>query len=150
MITIGQFSIATNVGEAFKPLSKIASGGEISRIVLALKKNLAGHYRVATLLFDEVDAGIGGAVAETVGAKLKEIAASHQVICITHLPHIACFADEHYSVSKRMRGGRSVTCVELLDDTARVDEIARMLGGKTLSAKTLAHAREMLGNAGRG
>jgi DNA repair protein RecN (Recombination protein N) len=142
-----EFYISTNQGEKPKPLSKIASGGEISRIVLAIKKILAGNYRVPTLLFDEVDAGIGGAVAEAVGVKLKEIAGSHQVLCITHLPQIACFGKYHYSVGKVERDGRTVTCVELLDDDARLDEISRMLGGKSITEKTKTHAREMLGNA---
>ncbi len=144
-----EFYISTNIGEEPKPLSKIASGGEISRIVLAIKKLLAGNYRVPTLLFDEVDSGIGGAIAETVGIKLKEIADSHQVLCITHLPQIACFGDYHYNVSKHMRGGRTETSVELLDNNARLNEIARMVGGKSISEKTRAYAREMLKNAGQ-
>jgi len=144
-----EFFISTNLGEEPKPLSRIASGGEISRIVLVLKKILAGNYHVPTLLFDEVDAGIGGAIAEAVGVKLKEISESHQVLCITHLPQIACFGKYHYSVSKTMRNGRNVTCVELLDDKARLNEISRMLGGKNISEKTRVHASEMLRNANR-
>jgi len=142
-----EFFISTNQGEEPKPLSKIASGGEISRIVLVLKKILAGNYHVPTLLFDEVDAGIGGAVAEAVGMKLNEIAESHQVLCITHLPQIACFGKYHYSVSKKTRNGRTVTFVDLLEDEARLDEISRMLGGKKISEKTRLHAAEMLRNA---
>lgn len=142
-----EFYIATNQGEDLKPLSKVASGGEISRIVLALKKILAEHYRVPTLLFDEVDAGIGGAVAESVGHKLKEISESHQVFCITHLAQIACFAEHQYTVQKQARNGRTTTQVELLNEKGRVDEISRMLGGKSISDKTRAHAREMLKNA---
>ncbi len=144
-----EFSIVTNQGEAPKPLSKIASGGELSRIVLALKKILARNYRVPTLLFDEVDAGIGGAIAHAVGLKLKEIARDHQVLCITHLPQIACFADHHFSVSKTSREGRTVTQVALLDERERLQEIARMLGGKTITEATTAHARDMLAQAGR-
>ena len=143
-----EFFISPNKGEEPKPLSKIASGGEISRIVLALKKILAGNYRVPTLLFDEVDAGIGGAVAEAVGMKLKEIAASHQVFCITHLAQIACFGADHFNVSKNVNKRRTVTQVELLDYETRLDEISRMLGGRNISEKTRAHAREMLQNAG--
>ena len=139
-----EFYISTNQGEEPKPLSRIASGGEISRIVLVLKKILAGSYRVPTLLFDEVDAGIGGAVAEAVGMKLREIAGSHQVLCITHLPQIACFGMHHYSVVKAAAENRSVTRVELLDEEGRVEEIARMLGGKTISDTTREHACEML------
>jgi DNA repair protein RecN (Recombination protein N) len=144
-----EFLIVTNQGEEPKPLSKIASGGELSRIVLALKKILAGNYRVPTLLFDEVDAGIGGAVAHAVGLKLKEIARDHQVLCITHLPQIACFGNHHYSVSKTARAGRTLTEVALLDAQDRLQEIARMLGGKHITESTTAHAREMLQQAAR-
>jgi len=144
-----EFSIVTNQGEAPKPLSKIASGGELSRIVLALKKILARNYRVPTLLFDEVDAGIGGAVAHAVGQKLREIARDHQVLCITHLPQIACFGSHHFSVSKSARGGRTLTQVERLDERERLQEIARMLGGKNITEAALAHARDMLAQAGQ-
>lgn len=139
-----QFYISPNQGEDSKPLSRIASGGEISRIVLAIKKIIAGTYKVPTLLFDEVDAGIGGAVAEAVGSKLHEIAATHQVLCITHLPQIACFGTYHYSVKKSICNGRTLTSVELLDERGRIDELARMLGGKNISDKTIAYAKEML------
>jgi DNA repair protein RecN (Recombination protein N) len=142
-----EFYIAPNVGEEPRPLSKIASGGELSRIVLAIKKILAGHYRVGTLLFDEVDAGIGGAVAESVGEKLKEISRTHQVLCITHLPQIACFGTAHFSVRKSIQGGRTVTSVQLLDNDERLDEISRMLGGKNITENTRAHAQEMLKGA---
>jgi DNA repair protein RecN (Recombination protein N) len=144
-----EFLIVTNQGEEAKPLSKIASGGELSRIVLALKKILAGNYRVPTLLFDEVDAGIGGAVAHAVGLKLQEIAGDHQVLCITHLPQIACFANQHFSVSKAARAGRTLTDVALLDEQERLQEIARMLGGSTITEATTAHARDMLQQAAR-
>jgi DNA repair protein RecN (Recombination protein N) len=142
-----EFLIVTNQGEEPKPLSKIASGGELSRIVLALKKILAGNYHVPTLLFDEVDAGIGGAVAHAVGAKLKEIASDHQVLCITHLPQIACFGNHHFSVSKAARKGRTITDVARLDVQERLQEIARMLGGKHITEATTAHARDMLQQA---
>ena len=142
-----EFLIVTNQGEEPKPLSKIASGGELSRIVLALKKILAGNYRVPTLLFDEVDAGIGGAVAHSVGLKLKEIASDHQVLCITHLPQIACFGNHHFSVSKTARKGRTITDVARLDVPERLQEVARMLGGKHITEATTAHARDMLQQA---
>ena len=142
-----EFLIVTNQGEAPKPLSKIASGGELSRIVLALKKILAGNYHVPTLLFDEVDAGIGGAVAHAVGLKLKEIARDHQVLCITHLPQIACFGNHHFSVSKTAREGRTLTEVARLEEQERLQEIARMLGGKHITEATTAHARDMLQQA---
>ena len=143
-----EFFISPNQGEEPKPLAKIASGGEISRIVLAIKKILAENYRVPTLLFDEVDSGIGGAVAESVAIKLKEIAVTHQVLCITHLPQIAAYADFHYRVSKQVDNGRTVTCVTMLDDQGRLEELSRMLGGRNISAKTMEHAKEMLKSAG--
>jgi len=142
-----EFLIVTNQGEDPKPLSKIASGGELSRIVLALKKILAANYRVPTLLFDEVDAGIGGAVAHAVGVKLKEIAGDHQVLCITHLPQIACFGNHHFTVSKMPHKGRTLTDVARLDEGERLQEIARMLGGKHITDATTAHARDMLQQA---
>ena len=142
-----EFYIAPNVGEEPRPLSKIASGGELSRIVLAIKKIVALHYRVGTLLFDEVDSGIGGAVAESVGEKLQEISRTHQVLCITHLPQIACFGTAHFSVLKSIQDGRTLTSVHLLNDDERLDEITRMLGGRNITEKTRAHAQEMLKSA---
>ncbi|MCG6535510.1 MAG: DNA repair protein RecN, partial [Syntrophales bacterium LBB04] len=139
-----EFHIAPNVGEEPRPLSKIASGGELSRIVLALKKILAGNYRVGTLLFDEVDAGIGGAVAESVGEKLREIAMTHQVLCITHLPQIACFGATHFSVRKSVTG-QDYYRGKLAQQGRRVEEVSRMLGGKQLSDKTKACPRDAAG-----
>lgn len=144
-----QFYISPNYGEEEKPLSRIASGGELSRIVLAIKRIAAQKYRVATLVFDEVDAGIGGAVAESVGAKLRDIARRHQVICITHVPQIAVFGTSHFAVTKTSSRGRTVTTITPLNEKDRQTEIARMLGGKHISSKTLAHAKEMLDNAQR-
>ena len=142
-----EFFISTNKGEDLKPLSRIASGGEISRIVLALKKIIAANYRVPTLLFDEVDAGIGGAVAESVGRKLMEISATHQVLCITHLPQIACFGMQHLSVQKQDKNGRTLTSIAVLDQEGKVSELARMLGGIKISEATRKHALEMLSGA---
>lgn len=142
-----EFFISPNRGEEKKPLSKIASGGELSRIVLAIKKIMAEKYLIPTLLFDEVDTGIGGAVAESVGTKLNEISKSHQVLCITHLPQIACFGNNHYNVTKSLVDNRTVTKVDLLDEQNRIDEISRMLGGKKITDKTIAHAAEMLKTA---
>lgn len=139
-----EFFISPNQGEEPKPLSRIASGGEISRIVLALKKIIAANYKVPTLLFDEVDAGIGGAVAESLGRKLKEISMSHQVLCITHLPQIACFGSQHLSVQKYSKNGRTVTGVLQLEGEERVSELSRMLGGIKISEATRKHAHEML------
>jgi DNA repair protein RecN (Recombination protein N) len=142
-----EFLISPNVGEEVKPLAKIASGGELSRMMLAIKKILARVGGRQVLIFDEVDSGIGGAIAEVVGKTLKELSKHHQVICVTHLPQIACFADTHHSVRKEVKGRRTVTVVDRLEKEAVVDEIARMLGGVKVTQKTLAHAKEMIENA---
>ena len=138
------FLIAPNIGEALKPLASIASGGELSRVVLALKAILAETDSVETLIFDEVDAGIGGGVAEMVGKKLSELSRHHQVICITHLPQIAKFGIHHFSVTKGVSNGRTRTTITSLSQEERLKEIARMLGGTKITAATLDHAREML------
>ena len=139
-----EFLISPNPGEEPKPLAKIASGGELSRIMLALKTILVEGDSIPTLVFDEVDAGIGGAVAEEVGKKLKRVAVKRQVFCITHLPQIASMAGSHYGVTKSVKKDRTSTEVRLLDKQERVDEIARMLGGKTITEATVEHAREMI------
>jgi DNA repair protein RecN (Recombination protein N) len=138
------FTIAPNVGETLKPLVAIASGGELSRVVLALKSILAASESVATIVFDEVDAGIGGAVAEVVGRKLATLARHHQVICITHLPQIAKFGDHHFKISKHVASGRTRTAITMLSADDRTREIARMLGGEKITRVTLEHARELL------
>ncbi len=143
-----QFLLSPNPGEELKPLDKIASGGELSRIMLALKHIFAEESWVQTMIFDEVDAGIGGGIAEVVGRKLREISRKYQVFCITHLPQIAAFANAHYKVSKRTKGERTFVEVKQLDDEEKLEEIARMLGGVKITEKTLEHAREMLKNAG--
>jgi DNA repair protein RecN (Recombination protein N) len=145
-----QFLISPNPGEELKPLAKIASGGELSRIMLAMKRIFAEETWVKTLIFDEVDAGIGGGIAEVVGRKLKEISRQHQVFCITHLAQIASFADAHYKVSKRTQGGRTFVEVICLSEEERLQEVARMLAGLKITGKTLDHAREMIKNALRG
>ena len=142
-----EFLISPNIGEEVKPLAKIASGGELSRIMLAMKRILAIIGGRQVLVFDEVDAGIGGAIAEVVGRKLRELSKHHQVICVTHLPQIACFAERHHSVKKEVKSGRTVTVVDPLEKEARVEEIARMLGGVKVTEKTRAHAQEMMENA---
>ncbi|MBN2284375.1 MAG: DNA repair protein RecN [Deltaproteobacteria bacterium] len=144
-----EFYLTTNPGESMKPLNRIASGGELSRIVLAMKKVLAGTASVGTVVFDEVDSGIGGAAAEVVGEKLKDVSHHHQVICITHLPQIACFGDSHFRVSKEVHGGRTQTRMDRLRGDERIEEITRMLGGVEITEKTRAHAVEMLRNAGK-
>lgn len=142
-----EFLLRTNLGEDLKPLNRVASGGELSRIILALKKVLAHVARIETVVFDEVDSGIGGATAQTVGVKLRETADYQQVLCITHLPQIACFGHHHYLVAKAAEQDRTITSVELLTESGRLDEVARMLGGVDITEKTLAHAAEMLHNA---
>ncbi|PID40301.1 MAG: DNA repair protein RecN [Proteobacteria bacterium] len=138
------FMIAPNVGESEKPLASIASGGELSRVVLALKAILAETDAVGTVIFDEVDAGIGGAVADTVGKKLESLSRKHQLICITHLPQIARFADHHYHIKKQVSGGRTTTTINPMDAEARIREIARMLGGETITPTAMEHARSLL------
>jgi DNA repair protein RecN (Recombination protein N) len=138
------FMISPNVGEALKPLAAIASGGELSRVVLALKAILASNEALETVVFDEVDAGIGGGVAERVGRKLATLARHHQIICITHLPQIARYARHHFSISKSVTDGRTRTTITPLDEDSRVREIARMLGGEKVTPTTIDHAREML------
>jgi DNA repair protein RecN (Recombination protein N) len=142
-----EFLISPNVGEEVKPLAKIASGGELSRIMLAMKRILAKVGGRQVLIFDEVDSGIGGAIAEVVGRKLRELSKHHQVICVTHLPQIACFAESHYSVKKEVRAGRTLTLVDRLEKEAIVEEVARMLGGVKVTEKTRVHAKEMIENA---
>jgi DNA repair protein RecN (Recombination protein N) len=139
-----EFLISPNVGEEPRPMSRIASGGELSRILLAMKKTLAATQVIPTLIFDEVDAGIGGATAEVVGKKLKEVSAYQQVICITHLAQIAGFADTHYTVAKSTRDGRTVTSMERLSADERVMEIARMLSGEKITETTINHAKEII------
>ncbi len=145
-----QFLISPNPGEDLKPLDKIASGGELSRIMLAVKSIFSGEGGVRTLVFDEVDAGIGGGIAEVVGRKLKTISEEHQVFCITHLAQIASLADFHYRVSKKTHGGKTTVEVILLEGPERLDEIARMIGGIKITEKTLELAREMLRIAKKG
>ncbi|MDY6988852.1 MAG: DNA repair protein RecN [Thermodesulfobacteriota bacterium] len=139
-----EFLMAPNVGEDLRPLAQIASGGELSRMILALKAILATKESVETLIFDEVDAGIGGSVAEMVGKKLASLAEFHQVLCITHLPQIAQFGTHHFKIQKGVHGGRTRTTMTLLEGEARVKEMARMLAGVEITAKAMAHAREMI------
>jgi len=138
-----EFLISPNVGSKPKPLTKIASGGEISRVMLALKTVLARIDNIPTMIFDEVDAGIGGRTADVVGSKLKELARFRQVICITHLPQIARFADQHFRVEKRVERNQTIITAKPLAPKERVEEIARMHGGEATEI-TLAHARELL------
>jgi DNA repair protein RecN (Recombination protein N) len=148
--------IATNAGEPLKPLEQIASGGELSRVMLALKVSVeegaargqGSQRRKApiprTLVFDEIDIGIGGRAAEAVGQKLKELSRTQQVLCVTHLPQIAAFADQHFLVEKQERQGKTKTSVRLLEDGERTEEVARMLSGAKLTETSLRHAEQML------
>jgi DNA repair protein RecN (Recombination protein N) len=148
--------IATNAGEPLKPLEQIASGGELSRVMLALKVSVEegaargqGSPRrkvpvPRTLVFDEIDIGIGGRAAEAVGQKLKELSRTQQVLCVTHLPQIAAFADQHFLVEKQERQGKTKTSVRLLEDGERTEEVARMLSGAKLTETSLRHAEQML------
>ena len=138
------FMIAPNVGETLKPLASIASGGELSRVVLALKAILAETDAVGTVIFDEVDAGIGGAVAEVVGKKLEALSKKHQLICITHLPQIARFGDQHYYIEKQVKNGRTTTTIRPMDQEDRIKELARMLGGEIVTRTALEHARTLM------
>jgi DNA repair protein RecN (Recombination protein N) len=138
-----EFFLAANPGEELRPLARVASGGELSRIMLALKTLTAAEERSATLIFDEVDAGVGGAVAEVIGRKLRQLGARRQVLSVTHLPVIAAFADHHIGVTKHQQNGRTVSAVRPLSSTERVAELARMLGGQ-LTREAREHAEQLL------
>ena len=140
-----EFMVSAHQGIAPRPLSKVASGGELSRISLALQTASSEVAAVPTLIFDEVDAGIGGRVAEIVGRMLRALGARHQVMCVTHLPQVAAAAEQQWQVSKSTLGGKVSNRVTVLDDAARVEEIARMLGGVKITETTRQHAAEMLG-----
>ena len=140
-----EFLISANPGEPPRPLAKIASGGEISRIMLAIKSVMAAADSMPTLIFDEIDVGVGGRTAAVIGDKLNSLAKTSQVLCVTHLPQIACNPGRHFAIEKRMLDGRTVVRVRKLSDEERVAELARMLGGADPSATAIQHAREMLG-----
>jgi DNA repair protein RecN (Recombination protein N) len=141
------YRLAPNAGEPARPLARIASGGELSRVALAVKRVLAEADATPTLVFDEVDTGVGGRSADPIGRSLWGLARRHQVLCVTHLPQIAAHADAHYRITKRERDGRTVTEVERLDHEGRIVELAAMLGGVPGDASTLATARELLDRA---
>ncbi|MBT9516552.1 DNA repair protein RecN [Methyloversatilis discipulorum] len=140
-----EFHVAANPGQPLAPLAKVASGGELSRIGLAIQVIASARSGTPTLVFDEVDVGIGGRVAEVVGRQLARLGEARQVLCVTHLPQVAARADWQWSIAKRSEGGQTRSSVTPLDAPARVDEIARMLGGEVITDTTRAHAREMLG-----
>ena len=139
-----EFFVATNPGASFKPLAKIASGGELSRIMLAIKTVMAEKDQIGVLVFDEIDIGISGRIAEAVGKKLKELSKSHQIICVTHLPQIARFADKHYSVRKEVRNGETFAFIQELNFDQRIHELAYLLGGEKITDTILRNAEELL------
>jgi len=141
------YRLAPNAGEPARPLARIASGGELSRVALAIKRVVAEADATPVLVFDEVDTGIGGRSADPIGRSLWALARRHQVLCVTHLPQIAAHADAHFRIAKRERDGRTVTEIEQLDREGRIVEIAQMLGGEAGGAATLASARELLDRA---
>jgi DNA repair protein RecN (Recombination protein N) len=142
-----EFLIAPNPGEGFKPLVKIASGGETSRLMLALKNVLAQVDYIPTLIFDEIDSGIGGRTGLVVGEKLWKLARRHQVFCVTHLPQLAAFGDQHFRVQKQVKDGRTSTQATKLDDSNRLDELAEMLGNLTDANRDAAQATLELARA---
>jgi DNA repair protein RecN (Recombination protein N) len=137
-----EFQFAPNRGEPRRPLRAIASSGELARVMLALKTVLAAEDTVSVLVFDEVDANVGGETANTIGEKMQQIAKQRQVLCITHLPQVAATASAHYVATKQVKGGRTISEITLLEPEARVTELARMLGGQTQAARK--HAESML------
>ncbi|MDE5863242.1 MAG: DNA repair protein RecN, partial [Lachnospiraceae bacterium] len=137
------FNISTNVGEEMKPLWKVASGGELSRIMLAVKSCLAKADKTETLIFDEIDVGISGRTAQMVAEKIHRIGSSHQVICITHLPQIAAMANHHYLIEKKVNNGKTITSIEHLNSEQEIKELARMIGGVEITDTVLSSAREM-------
>ena len=144
-----EFAFAPNVGEPVRPLRQIASSGEMSRVMLAVKVVLAAHDKIPVLVFDEIDANVGGEMGQAVGAKLDIVAAKRQVICITHLPQVAAQGGQHYVVAKTVRNGRTTADITQIKAKERAEELARMLGGRDLTSVTLKHAEEMLGKARR-
>ena len=143
----GEFMISLNLGEELKPLRSVASGGELSRISLAIKTAATERDGIDTLIFDEIDAGISGRTAQKVSEKLNKVAASSQVICITHLPQIASMADNHFVVEKQVKNGETVSSIKRLSREDRIDELSRMLGGVSISEKTRENAEELLDSA---
>jgi DNA repair protein RecN (Recombination protein N) len=140
----GEFYLSPNVGEELRPLARIVSGGELSRVMLAMKTLAAADQPGKTLIFDEVDAGIGGRVATVVGEKLQALGAQFQVLCITHLPQIAAAASTHFQIRKDVRGARTLTSVKRLKPEERIEEVARMMGGANAGDQARASARELL------
>lgn len=142
-----EFLISSNIGEPLKPLSKIASGGEMSRIMLAIKTILANVDSIPTLIFDEIDTGISGKAAQKVGEKLSYISKNHQVLCVTHLSQLACMADNHFLIEKNSNGENTFTTVRNLEQSGRIQEIARIIGGSEITNLAIKHAEELINAA---
>jgi DNA repair protein RecN (Recombination protein N) len=142
-----EFLVAPNPGEGLKPLARIASGGETSRLMLAMKNILAQADTISTLIFDEIDQGIGGRVGLVIGEKLWQLGRQHQVLCVTHLPQLAAYGGQHFRVTKLVQDGRTMTRLEELSGESRVQELAQMLGG--ISEGTLRSAEEILQTVAR-
>lgn len=143
-----EFCFSANPGEEPRPISAVASGGELSRLMLVLKTLTAPTRFPRTLIFDEIDAGIGGRVAEAVGLRLRRLAAGNQVLCVTHQAQIARYADAHFVVNKEIRGARTMTRIGELTQAERVEELARMIGGAEITVLARRHARELLKTGG--
>lgn len=142
-----EFMVRTNPGQPYLPLRKVASGGELNRITLAIESVLASADRVSLMIFDEIDANIGGRIGEVIGRKLRELSHTKQIICITHLPQIACFADKHFVVEKRSEGDETISSVVAVEGRERIKELAEMISGRNITATTIKQAEEMLRRA---
>ena len=149
-IDVAECYLSANVGEDLRPLARIASGGELSRVMLAIRTLAAAGAPGKTLIFDEIDAGIGGRVADVVGRKLSRIGETYQVLCITHLPQIAASGHAHFQISKSVAQGRTQTRVARLERDARIEEVARMMGGAAPTDASRAAARELLSPGAKG
>ncbi len=145
-----EFVFSPNVGEDLKPLKDIASGGEMSRTMLALKTTLGKADSIPTMIYDEIDAGVSGPMGQVIGQKLSDLSNAHQILCITHLAQISSFADRHFYIDKYTKSGRTYTVVDPLDNGRRVDEISRMLSGEKITQVTRQHAKELLSQANKG
>jgi DNA repair protein RecN (Recombination protein N) len=138
------FLISTNTGEPVKPLEKVLSGGELSRIMLAFKCVFADKDGISTLIFDEIDTGVSGAVAQRIGEKMYQVSLNHQVLCITHLPQIAILSDYHYFVSKSIKDNKTYTSIKILNKDEKINQVATMLGGNEVTKATYENVKEML------
>jgi DNA repair protein RecN (Recombination protein N) len=142
-----EFYISTNPGEPLKPLAKVASGGELSRMFLALKSIFTTHQGITSIIFDEVDTGVSGRVAQAIAEKIHKVSVNSQVLCITHLPQVASMADTHLYIQKEIVGNRTKTSVTPLVNDKKINEIARMIAGVEITEVTLQHAKELINQA---